>query len=168
MSVEVKVTGFVDADFPGDVTTERSQSGYVFQHCGEPINWVSNIQAIVALSAIEAEYVAAAFVTQELLWLRKLLHELGFVQHSASVLLADNKALSKYHRNPKFHCRLKHMDMRHHFLHDAVEAGTLLFKYCETGDWIADIMMKGLMLRSFHEFTTGEKAFHSCRELVNS
>lgn len=118
----------------------------MFQLCGGRISWVSKKQATVALSTTEAEYVAEAFATQELLWLRNLLE---FDQHSPTVLLEDNKAAIEVSRNPKFHCRLKHMDVRHHFLRDAVEAETLLLKYCETDDQIADIMTKGLSKEKF-------------------
>ena len=69
---EVKLFGFVDADYAGDISSRKSQSGYIFVLCGGPISWVSKKQAVVALSTTEAEYMAAAFAAQELLWLRKL------------------------------------------------------------------------------------------------
>ena len=151
MSTEVKLIGFVDADFAGDVTTQKSQSGYVFQLCGGPISWVSKKQAVVALSTTEAEYVAAAFAAQELLWLRKLLCELGFHQDSATVLFEDNKSAIEVSRNLKFHSRLKHVDVRHHFLRDAVEDGTLVLKYCQTDNQLADILTKGLNKDKFQK-----------------
>lgn len=123
----------------------------VFQLCGGPISWVSKKQAVVALSTTEAEYVAAAFAAQELLWLRKLLNELGFCQDSATVLFEDNKGAIEVSRNPKFHSRLKHVDVRHHFLRDAVQAGTLSLKYCDTDNQLADIMTKGLSRDRFQK-----------------
>jgi len=48
---KVVLSGFVDADWAGDVTTRKSQSGYVFQLCGGPISWVSKRQSTVALSS---------------------------------------------------------------------------------------------------------------------
>jgi len=82
---DVKLSGFVDADWAGDVETRKSQSGYVFHLCGGPVSWVSRKQTVVAMSTTEAEYVAAAFAAQELIWLRKLLQELGFQQKMATV-----------------------------------------------------------------------------------
>jgi len=130
--MEIKLSGFVDADWAGDVETRKSQSGYVFQLCGGPVSWVSKKQAVVALSTTEAEYVAAAFATQELVWLRKLLQELGFQQESATVLFEDNMGAIEVSINPKYHGRMKHIDIRHHFLRDAVEEGTLTLQYCQS------------------------------------
>ena len=59
------------------------------------------------------------------MWLRKLLEELGYREESATVLHEDNMGTIEVSRNPKFHGRMKHIDIRHHFLPDAVEAGTL-------------------------------------------
>ena len=45
----------------------------IFLTTGGPISWLSKKQAAVALSTSEAEYVALSSVTQEAVWLRKLL-----------------------------------------------------------------------------------------------
>ena len=149
---DVKLSGFVDADWAGDVETRKSQSGYVFYLCGGPVSWVSRKQTVVALSTTEAEYVAAAFAAQELIWLRKLLQELGFQQKMATVLFEDSTSAIEVSRNPKFHGRMKHIDIRHHFLRDAVEAGTLILQYCQTDNQLADIMTKALPRDKFETF----------------
>jgi len=43
---------------------------------GQSVGSATN-KAVVALSTTEAEYIAASFATHELLWLQKLLEELG-------------------------------------------------------------------------------------------
>lgn len=149
--VEIEVLGYVDADWAGDIVTRKSQSGYVFQLCGGPISWSSKKQAVVALSTTEAEYVAASFAAQELIWLRRLLQELGFEQRMATILFEDNMGAIEVSRNPRFHGRMKHIDIRHHFLRDAVEAGTLQLKYCQTDCQLADIMTKGLSRDKFEK-----------------
>jgi len=47
---KIKLLGFVDADFAGEITTQKSQSGYLFLLCGGPIIWVSNRQAVYTVS----------------------------------------------------------------------------------------------------------------------
>lgn len=51
------VMGFVDADFVHDITKRRSMIGYVFTLYGNVISWKSNLQVVVSLSKIEAEYI---------------------------------------------------------------------------------------------------------------
>ena len=55
---ELKVQGFVDADFGGEVDHRKSTTGYIFTVGNTAVSWMSQLQKIVALSTTEAEYVA--------------------------------------------------------------------------------------------------------------
>ena len=72
--------GYVDADYAGDLDDRRSTTGYVFTLTRRPICWRSMIQSTIAMSTIEAEYMAAAEVAKEALWLTGLVRELGIQQ----------------------------------------------------------------------------------------
>eukprot|EP00873_Tetraselmis_striata_P003405 jgi/Tetstr1/423669/TSEL_014303.t1 len=50
--------GYCDADWAGDVVSRRSTTGFVFMLCGAAMSWKSQLQATVALSTAEAEYMA--------------------------------------------------------------------------------------------------------------
>jgi hypothetical protein len=50
--------GYVDSDMAGDKDSRRSTTGYVFTIGGTIVSWISKLQKVVALSTIEAEYVA--------------------------------------------------------------------------------------------------------------
>ena len=71
------IRGYVDADYVGDLDERRSTTGYVFTLGRGPICWKSMIQSLVALSTIEAEYMAITEATKESLWLTSLVKELG-------------------------------------------------------------------------------------------
>ena len=73
----MKLWGYVDADFAGDIDSRKSTTGFVFTLCGTAISWTSNLQKIVTLSTIEAEYVAATEVEKEMIWVHGFLDELG-------------------------------------------------------------------------------------------
>ena len=66
-----------DTDWAGDPSDRKSTSGYIFMFSDGPISWRSKKQKCVALSTVEAEYVALSGATQEFLWLRQLEVELG-------------------------------------------------------------------------------------------
>ena len=55
---DLSPTTFVDANYGGCRDTHRSTSGYVFMMAGGAVTWSSKRQATIALSTVEAEYVA--------------------------------------------------------------------------------------------------------------
>lgn len=52
----------------------------MIKFAGGVMAWQSRLQKFVALSTIEAEFIAINETCKELLWMKKFLHELGFVQ----------------------------------------------------------------------------------------
>ena len=84
--------GFVDASYAGDVDTRRSTTGYMFKISGGPVSWQSRLQSSVALSSMEAEYMAASAATQEAMWLNRLLQQLGLKTPRPTKIYEDNKA----------------------------------------------------------------------------
>ncbi|KAF2308279.1 hypothetical protein GH714_039892 [Hevea brasiliensis] len=52
------VVGYVDSDFAGDLDKRRSLTGYLFTLSRCAISWKATLQATVALSTTEAEYMA--------------------------------------------------------------------------------------------------------------
>ncbi|UYV85057.1 K02A2.6-like, partial [Cordylochernes scorpioides] len=61
----IKLIGYSDSDFAGDIDTRRSTSGYIFLLAGGPVTWTSQRQSVVALSTTEAEYIAASMASRE-------------------------------------------------------------------------------------------------------
>ncbi|XP_055908638.1 uncharacterized protein LOC129943317 [Eupeodes corollae] len=70
------VSCFSDADYGGDTETRRSTSGFVFLLGHSPISWSSQRQQCVALSTMEAEYIAGANAVKEIVWLLRLMNDL--------------------------------------------------------------------------------------------
>lgn len=138
------IIGFADADYAGDSDTRRSTTGYVFKLANGPVSWTSKLQQSVALSTSEAEYMSAGAATQEALWLRSLLSELGYHQRDPTVLLEDNQGCIAMSLNSGNHKRTKHIDVRHHFIRDQVHANNIILKYLPTDKMTADILTKPL------------------------
>ena len=57
---DMKITGYSNSDFAGDINDRKSTSGQIFFLGGLPITWNSVKQPVVALSACEAEYIAVS------------------------------------------------------------------------------------------------------------
>lgn len=71
------LTGFVDADYVTDKDRRRSLTGLVSTLFGNTVSWKSSMQSVVALSTIEAEYMALTEAFKEAIWLSKLIEEMG-------------------------------------------------------------------------------------------
>ena len=86
-----EVIGYSDADWAGDMKDRWSTSGNVFLLGGGAITWSSRKQSSVALSTVEAEYMALSVATQEAIWLRQLQEELGVTEAGPSRIYEDNQ-----------------------------------------------------------------------------
>ncbi|RVX13352.1 Retrovirus-related Pol polyprotein from transposon TNT 1-94 [Vitis vinifera] len=86
----LKLQGYIDADFAGNIDSRKSTTGFVFTLGGTTISWASNLQKIVTLSTIEAEYVAATKAGKEMIWLHGFLDELGKKQEM-DILHSDSQ-----------------------------------------------------------------------------
>lgn len=137
------IVGFADADWGSDRLDRKSFSGYVFKFCGGSISWKSCKQRTVALSTTEAEYMALSDATKEAIYLRNLLFELTG-RLDCIEIYNDNQSAQKLANNPIFHDRSKHIDIRYHFLRDAVLENKISLKYLSTEEMVADILTKPL------------------------
>lgn len=136
--------GFCDADWASDATDRRSTSGYVFMMSGAAISWCSKKQPTVALSTVEAEYMAMAVATQEALWLSALLNEITKDNDNKNcvTIYCDNKGAIQLAEGTAFSSRTKHIDIRHHFLKEKVAEQKVKFLYVCTDDMLADNLTK--------------------------
>lgn len=136
---------FVDADWGNSSLDRRSYTGYCFQFSGSSISWESKKQNTVALSSTEAEYMAISEASKEAIYLKSLLQELMGV-NGCVTLYNDNMGAQKLAVNPVFHKRTKHIDVRHHFIRNAIHEKHVNLKYLETRKMPADMLTKGLGL----------------------
>ena len=70
----------------------------------------------VTLSSAEAEYIAATDAVCEAIWLRRLLSDLQQKIKEPTVICCDNMSAIAMTKNPVFHARTKHIELRHHFI----------------------------------------------------
>lgn len=136
--------GYVDADWGNCGVDRRSYTGYVFLLGGGPVTWDSRKQKTVALSTTEAEYMALSEAVKEAIYLRRFLTESGYEDVANVNLHMDNASALKLAQNPTFHNRSKHIDIRFHFVRDALKEKKLTIHHVSSEDMLADVMTKGL------------------------
>ncbi len=104
-------------------------------------------RALRALSTAEAKYYSALMAGCEVLYLRDLLHCLGFTQKRPTPIYEDNTACIEWGNNVLGgRERAKHMDIRKHFAHKVIQNGQMLLVKVLTASQMADILTKGLHL----------------------
>ena len=141
--------GCTDADWASDVVDRKSISGYSFYFQGSLVSWSAVKQKSIALSSTEAEYYAMAHAFKEALWLRTFLGLLRLPVPRPFPILCDNQAACSLSNSPAISARSKHIDIRHHFLRDHVQAGSFSTTWVPTEDMPADIFTKPLPLVHF-------------------
>jgi Reverse transcriptase (RNA-dependent DNA polymerase) len=136
--------GYCDADHAGDIDCRKSTTGYIFFFGGAAISWSSRLQATVAISSTEAEYMAITEATNEAIFLRQLLEDMRASQQDSTVIYEDNQGAIKLASNPMHHRRTKHIDIRYHHIRHHMEIGTIKLIYVNTKEQLADSLTKGV------------------------
>ena len=142
------VAGHVDFDYAGDLDKRRSLTRYMFTIGGCAICWKVTLQSKVALSTTEAEYMAVTETCKNALWLKGLFGELSD-QLQISTLFCDSQIdifLTKYQM---FHERMKHINVRYHFVHEIIARGDIVVSKVGTQDNHAYMMTKSLPIAKF-------------------
>jgi hypothetical protein len=122
---------------------------------GGAVVWRSNLQATVACSTVEAEYIAASSTVKEALWLRMLLHDFGISIDTVNIF-CDNQGAINIAKDPISSVESKHIDVVHHFLRERIARREVALSYISTDDMAADIFTKAV----------NPAKFLKCKELV--
>ncbi|GJT84551.1 putative ribonuclease H-like domain-containing protein [Tanacetum coccineum] len=139
---------FSDSDYAGDNHDRRSTSGGC-QYLGRRlVSWQCKKQTIVAISSTEAEYVAAASCCAQVLWMQNQLLDYGFNFMNTEIHI-DNESTICIVKNPVFHSKTKHIQIRHHFIRDCYEQRLINVVKVHTDDNVADLLTKGFDLARF-------------------
>ena len=155
-TLELSLLGYVDADWAGDVNDCRSISGYIFITAGGAISWSSRKQPSVALSSMEAEYMAAAAAAKEATWLKVLFSEIEpSLTRTAVKLFIDNQSAMSLTKNATFHDQTKHIAIRHHYIREKVDEGEIVLEYLPTAEQVADVLTKPLSREKHIRFIEG-------------
>jgi hypothetical protein len=136
--------GYADADYGGCRDTRRSTSGYVFMMAGGPVTWSSKRQSTVALSTVEAEYVAMSRCAQQMTWMQSWLDEVAIEYATPGVIKGDSRGAISLTKNTKDHGKIKHIDIRHHYIRDLVHSGRISIEQIPSADNLADLFTKAL------------------------
>ena len=147
-----KVTDFIGyshAGWAGDLDDRRSTSSYLFKLSEAAVSWRSKKQSCVALSTAEAEYRALASAAQETVRIQHLQNDLNEASVKSTLIYEDNPSIICMAKNPQYHGRAKHIDIKFHYIREQVEKKVIQLEYCESKNMVADMLTKALLSSQF-------------------
>ena len=138
--------GFSDANWASCMLSRRSTSGFVVFGGGGPLAWGSKLMVTIAVSSMESEYMSAFYLGQQLIYFRNLLKELGLPLQKPTPFFMDALAAIRSLKNPVFHARTKHIDIKWHWLRQHIGSSFAL-NHVRTEDMTADLLTKMAVYR---------------------
>ncbi|GKB59899.1 hypothetical protein Tco_0916085 [Tanacetum coccineum] len=115
------------------------------------ISWQYKKQTIVANSTTEEEYVATANCCGQVLWIQNQMLDYGFNFMNTKIYI-DNESTICIVKNPKFHAKTKHIEIRHLFIRYSYEKRLIQVIKVHSDHNVADLLTKA--------FDVGDEAVH--------
>ena len=154
-SSDSNLYGYSDAVWAGDIDSCHSTTGNAFVISGAAFSWLSKKQPVVALSITEAEYIALLTAAQEATWLRRLLTDIKTPPVRSTVIKEDNQSAIAIAKNLVSHARTKHIDVKIHFVREALSNGSIELIYYATEQMVADLLTKPISCDRFEALRPG-------------
>ncbi|GJU78788.1 putative ribonuclease H-like domain-containing protein [Tanacetum coccineum] len=140
---------FSDSDYAGVSLDRKSTTGGCQFLGSRLISWQCKKQNVVANSTTEAEYIAASHCYGQVLWIQNQMLDYGynFMQIKIHV---DNESAIYVVKNPVYHSKTKHIEIRHHFIRDFYEKRLIEMVKIHTDNNVADLLTKAFDVSRFN------------------
>ncbi|GJY51290.1 putative ribonuclease H-like domain-containing protein [Tanacetum coccineum] len=139
---------YTDSDYAG-ASLDRKSTTRGCQFLGRRlISWQCKKQTIVANSTTEAEYVATASCCGQVLWIQNQMRYYGYNFMNTKIFI-DNESTICIVKNPVFHSKTKHIEIRHHFIRDSNEKKLIQMIKIHTNHNVADLLTKAFDVGRF-------------------
>jgi len=139
---DFKFISFCNVDYVGDKIERKRTRGSCYFIGGNLVIWVCK-KGTITLSTLEAEYISISSCYAQLLWIKNQLEEYNIFESNVPIF-CNNKAAISLFKNSSLHYRAKHVEIKHHFIRDLVQKGTLDLQFVPIEDQLVDIFTKPL------------------------
>ena len=119
---------------------------------GGPVTWSSKRQATVALSTVEAEYVAMSRCAQQMMWMQAWLDEVAIEHDLPGIIKGDSRGAIALTKNTRDHGKVKHINICHHYIQELMKSGALTIEKIPSSENPADLFTKPLSRDHHHRF----------------
>ena len=146
----LKLTDFSDGDWAKCLFTRKSVSGNMVFFGNSLVSWRSKKQDTVSRSSTESKYKPLGTLASEIIWILKILKDVGVNNLVPVNTFCDNESAIKLALNLIFHDKTKHFEVDVHFIREKISKRIIKLLDINTKDQIADILTKSLGI-SQHE-----------------
>ncbi|GJR77229.1 putative ribonuclease H-like domain-containing protein [Tanacetum coccineum] len=140
---------FSDSDYAGASLDRKSTTGGCQFLGSRLISWQCKKQTVVANSTTEAEYIAASQCCGQVLWIQNQLLDYGY-NFMQTKIHVDNESAICVVKNPVYHSKTKHIEIRHHFIRDSYEKRLIEMVKIHTDNNVADLLTKAFDVSRFN------------------
>ena len=148
-NADLTLHAYTDANWAGNVDDRKSTSGGAFYMGPQLVSWFSKKQSFIALSRIEAEYVAVASCCTQLLWMMQTLQYIQIKCSPPISIFCDNTSAISISKNHVMHSKTKHIPINYHFLREQVLEQKVKLAYVPSKYQVFDIFTKPLPREAF-------------------
>ncbi|GKD81086.1 putative ribonuclease H-like domain-containing protein, partial [Tanacetum coccineum] len=139
--ISFDLEAFSDSDYAGANLDRKSTTGGCQFLRSRLISWQCKKQTIVATSTIEAKYVATASCCRQVLWIQNQMLDYGFNLMNTKIHI-DNESTICVVKNPVYHSKTKHIEIRYHFIRDSYEKKLIMVEKIHIDFNVADLLTK--------------------------
>ena len=148
----IQLVTYCDASWASDPETRRSWTGYSIFLNQAPIIWRAKKQTCIAVSPMEAEFIAASEAAKDTKYLNStityLIKSLDLedspILIQKPLMFCDNTATVQYCKHQAENVKNRHIDLKYKFVRELIENDHLDVKHVSTNENLADLLTKGL------------------------
>jgi hypothetical protein len=138
------IRGYGDSDLVGDIDGRKSTTCMICFLGRSSVSWQSTKQRVMTVSNCEAEYIAAASTSCQVVWLARLLSEIMLKEQGRSELMVDNKSAIAIIKNPVLNERSMHIDIMYHLIRECEATWLIKTEFIITQEQLGDLLSKSL------------------------
>jgi hypothetical protein len=81
---------------------------------------------------------------QQMTWMQSWLSEANIKYNLPGVIRGDNRGAIALTKNTRGHGKVKHINIRHHYIHELLQSGVIVMEQVTSADNLADLFTKPL------------------------
>ena len=148
------LVAFTNSDWAADKIQRRFIIGYFFKLANGIISWRFHAQKTVALSSVEAQYMAISDRSRQAIWIKTLIKELKIkgINIRSILIYGDNQGFIFIASNAVQESHTKHINICYHYICELVVAKEVELKFMPGEMNLTDMFTKNLQKIKFTQF----------------